>query len=399
MRLKGLALAVSTLAFALATSTWLLRQDLFLGDGISPAKPTWWNYPLEYAVDYYLFALLMLCLGIWVTNNLRHGGFGRMLQALRDNEHAARAFTVPNRTRMLQLYAVSGALAGLGGIVIGHGQSQLTVNSFPAEASIEVVAVTVIGGLTVTLGPLIGALIIVGIPALIGMGTVGQAALAVGWLLVVIFLPDGLGGILVTAATGSTTRSPAATDWTRCGSARCSRRRPPGLAAAPGSPPRRSLRPRARTSTATGRADPDRQRPVASLRRRGRGRHRRLRGRGGEILGVIGPNGAGKTTCFEIVAGFTKPDSGHVVFDGVDVTGATPEQRAREGLVRSFQDAALFPTLTVRETLMIAQERVEPTRLWESALGVPTSEREKAHAADEVLERMRLGRYASHSVG
>ena len=89
----------------------------------------------------------MLCIGVWVTNNLRHGGFGRMLQALRDNEHAARAFTVPNRMRKLQLYAVSGALAGLGGIVIGHGQSQLTVNSFPADASIDVVALTVVGGL------------------------------------------------------------------------------------------------------------------------------------------------------------------------------------------------------------------------------------------------------------
>ena len=78
MRLRGLALAVSTLAFALATSTWLLRQDLFLGDGVAPAKPTWWDYPLDFAVDYYLFALLVLVLGVWFTNNLRHGGFGRI---------------------------------------------------------------------------------------------------------------------------------------------------------------------------------------------------------------------------------------------------------------------------------------------------------------------------------
>ena len=67
---------------------------------------------------------------------------------------------------------------GLPGIVIGHSQSQLTVNSFPADASIDVVAVTVVGGLTVTLGPLIGALLMVGLPALYGMGTAGQAALA-----------------------------------------------------------------------------------------------------------------------------------------------------------------------------------------------------------------------------
>ena len=121
MRLRGLALAVSTLGFALAASSWLLRQGIFLGDGISPAKPKWWGYPLEYAVDYYLFALLLLCIGLWVTNNLRHGGFGRVLEALRDNEHAAQAFTVPNRRRMLQLYAVAGAVDNAGAIAAVEG--------------------------------------------------------------------------------------------------------------------------------------------------------------------------------------------------------------------------------------------------------------------------------------
>lgn len=400
MRLKGLALAVSTLAFALATSTWLLRQDLFLGDGIAPAKPTWWDYPLEYAVDYYLFALLVLCIGVWVTNNLRHGGFGRSLQALRDNEDAARAFTVPNRARMLQLYSVSGALAGLGGIVIGHGQSQLTVNSFPAEASIEVVAVTVVGGLTVTLGPLIGALIMVGLPALYGMGMVGQAALAVGWLLVVIFLPDGLGGILVRGRDrlydALARRHGIDPARVRHGVDTDEAMTSPLHQA----PQLEGLFERAPAPETTG------AKPILTVT----GLSRRFGGvvavdqvdfqvAPGEILGVIGPNGAGKTTCFEMVAGFTKPDTGAVVFDGNDVTRSTPEQRARMGLVRSFQDAALFPTLTVRETLMVAQERAEPTRLWESALGVPTGERAKARAADEVLERMRLTRHANSAVG
>ena len=116
----------------------------------------------------------MLCVGLWVTNNLRHSGFGRMLQALRDNEDAARAFTVPNRLRKLQLYAVSGALAGLGGIVIGHGQTQLTVNSFPADASIDVVALTVIGGLDRHRSARSSARCSSsGCPALVGLGTVG----------------------------------------------------------------------------------------------------------------------------------------------------------------------------------------------------------------------------------
>ena len=169
MRLRGLALAVATLAFALASTSWLLRLDVFLGDGVAPATPTVFGYPLSFAVDYYLLALLLLALGWWFSNNIRHSGFGRIMQALRDNEDAGRAFTVPARMRKLQLYAVSGALAGLGGVVIGHSQSQLTINSFPTMASIDVVALTIIGGLTVTSGPLIGALVIIGIPALVGL--------------------------------------------------------------------------------------------------------------------------------------------------------------------------------------------------------------------------------------
>lgn len=401
MRLKGLALAVSTLAFALATSSWLLRQELFLGDGISPAKPTWWNYPLEYAVDYYLFALVILCLGVWVANNLRHGGFGRMVQALRDNEDAARAFTVPNRLRMIQLYAVSGGLAGLGGIVIGHGQSQLTVNSFPADASIDVVAVTVVGGLTVTLGPLIGALIIVGIPALVGMGIPGQAALAVFWLLVVIFLPDGLGGVLVRGRD-------LLYDWIarRHGIDPLRERHGVDLDDTGHVTSPLHAKPRLEGLVERVAVEARRSGPILTVD----GVSRRFGGvvavdhvsfevAPGEILGVIGPNGAGKTTCFELVAGFTALDRGRIVFDGIDVTKASPEERAREGLVRSFQDAALFPTLTVRETLMVAQERSDPTRLWTSALGIRTAEKEKAEAADEVIERMRLTRHARHAVG
>ena len=66
----------------------------------------------------------------------------------------------------------------------------------------------------------------------------------------------------------------------------------------------------------------------------------------GETLGLIGPNGAGKTTLLEMIGGFVPPDSGRVVFQGADVSSLTAAQRGRRGLVRSFQDARLFPTLT-----------------------------------------------------
>jgi branched-chain amino acid transport system ATP-binding protein len=79
--------------------------------------------------------------------------------------------------------------------------------------------------------------------------------------------------------------------------------------------------------------------------------------RQGEILGLIGPNGAGKTTLFDAISGFVVPDEGTVTFVGDDVTDRTPDERARVGLVRSFQDARLFPSLTVDENILVALDQ------------------------------------------
>ncbi len=77
----------------------------------------------------------------------------------------------------------------------------------------------------------------------------------------------------------------------------------------------------------------------------------------GELLGVIGPNGAGKTTLFDLLTGFAVADEGRVVLRGEDVTRTPAHRRARLGLGRTFQDARLWPSLTVRECLVVACER------------------------------------------
>ena len=82
----------------------------------------------------------------------------------------------------------------------------------------------------------------------------------------------------------------------------------------------------------------------------------------GEIVGLIGQNGAGKTTLMDCVSGFHRIDAddrdgGSIVFRGVDVTAWTPSERARSGMGRTFQEARLFPSLTVTETLAVACER------------------------------------------
>src|SRR5205823_3843420 len=79
--------------------------------------------------------------------------------------------------------------------------------------------------------------------------------------------------------------------------------------------------------------------------------------RDGEILGLIGHNGAGKTTLMDCISGFLAIDGGRVVLRGRDVTEWQPFERARGGLGRSFQDALLYPTLTVAEQIAVALER------------------------------------------
>lgn len=77
----------------------------------------------------------------------------------------------------------------------------------------------------------------------------------------------------------------------------------------------------------------------------------------GHIHALIGPNGAGKTTCFNLLTKFLVPSSGHIFFNGRDITDAKPAQIARTGIIRSFQISAVFPHLSVLENVRIGLQR------------------------------------------
>jgi branched-chain amino acid transport system ATP-binding protein len=117
----------------------------------------------------------------------------------------------------------------------------------------------------------------------------------------------------------------------------------------------------------------------------------------GEILGFIGPNGAGKTTLFDAICGFALTAGGRIELEGRDITELAPTQRARLGLGRSFQDARLFSSLTVFETLACAFERhmrsEDPvsTMLW--LPWVRNSERKVWRRVDDIIGLMGLGAF------
>ncbi len=111
----------------------------------------------------------------------------------------------------------------------------------------------------------------------------------------------------------------------------------------------------------------------------------------GEIVGIIGPNGAGKTTLFDLLSGYLPPDHGRIYLGDDDVTAAGPDQRARAGLGRSFQDARLFPGLTVEEAISVACERWIAVRdPLSAALRLPWSYDSEQHIAARVAELVTL---------
>jgi len=111
----------------------------------------------------------------------------------------------------------------------------------------------------------------------------------------------------------------------------------------------------------------------------------------GEIVGFIGPNGAGKTTLFDIISGFLRPDSGRLSFGGEDVTTWSADHRARAGMGRSFQDARIFPSMTVAENIAVALERhLEVRDPISAALALPASVESETEAAWEVHELIEL---------
>ena len=122
----------------------------------------------------------------------------------------------------------------------------------------------------------------------------------------------------------------------------------------------------------------------------------------GAITGLIGPNGAGKTTLFNIIAGELKPSSGQVLLDGKDITGWKPHELFAQGLLRTFQIAHEFASMSVRENLMMVAAKQAGESLmhsWFNPAKVKQEESQIAAKADEVMDFLQIGHVADELAG
>ncbi|MGY6703141.1 ABC transporter ATP-binding protein [Roseinatronobacter sp.] len=122
----------------------------------------------------------------------------------------------------------------------------------------------------------------------------------------------------------------------------------------------------------------------------------------GSITGLIGPNGAGKTTLFNVIAGVLPPTSGRVLMEGDDITGLPPHALFAKGLLRTFQIAHEFHSMTVRENLMMVPPGQSGENLWSAwfkGARVREEERRIRARADEVLEFLTIDHIADEKAG
>jgi len=122
----------------------------------------------------------------------------------------------------------------------------------------------------------------------------------------------------------------------------------------------------------------------------------------GSITGLIGPNGAGKTTLFNVIAGLHPPTSGKVLLDGEDITGLTPHELFGKGLLRTFQIAHEFSTLTVRDNLMMVPSNQSGESLiqtWTNRKKVLEEEKAIREKADEVIDFLQIPQVADELAG
>jgi ABC-type branched-subunit amino acid transport system ATPase component/branched-subunit amino acid ABC-type transport system permease component len=376
LRRPGPFLAITTFAFAVVTSSWLLWQDVFL-DGATSAKLERQVLPLpaglfrqgldlDAAGSYYGLCFAALAIVLLATATLQRSRLGRSMVAVRDNEQAAASIGISPSWTKITSFAYGGWVAGFaGGLFLGL-VTRAGPQDFPASESLRVISIVVIGGLTSVTGAVLGAFWVIGLPLLFG-GTAEVSLLTsgAGLLILLLYFPGGFVHVLYTARDAAF--------------AAIARRRPePDAESTP-------TRPAVERLTLPRRPVPDGLDAVIRVQDLSVafGGHVvvdsvALEVRPGEIVGLIGANGAGKSTLMNAIGGYV-PCQGQVEILGIDASGLSPARRSKLGLGRCFQQAELFQDLTVRETVGLALPGVRP---WQ---------RVTRAEADEVIDFLGLG--------
>ncbi|HVL88899.1 MAG TPA: branched-chain amino acid ABC transporter ATP-binding protein/permease [Actinomycetota bacterium] len=411
LRIKGLYLAIATLAFQWMLEESLLQMHWFSGgfNGVTIPTPKIATYSLSNERLFYYFAWGIAALLMLLVANMRDSKTGRAWFAIRGSEIAARSMGINVTRYKLLAFAVSGFVIGVAGSLKLNTVGSATPLQYLFPFSITFLALAVLGGI----GSLAGAVAIASIfiflqdygfpqivPSLAQKGALPILAAA----LLIVQLITNPGGL---AATKEKMKEDIAKRHLRKKMRQA--RKNPGPAASQAA----ALHESATTITL---ADPEAAARLAErVAARGERAHRldspallraedvtirfggvvandkvSLEVRRGEITGLIGPNGAGKTTHFNTLNGLLVPDEGRIHFAGKDITDMPTHERAAMGMSRTFQIMRLFPRLTVFENIMVGTHLQNTAGVTSNVFMLPRSRNEDARLSERCREILAL---------
>lgn len=347
VRTRGVSLAIVTLGLAFSLEAVVFTNSKYTGGelGFDTDNASFFGIHiggLEYPARYATFTLIILVLVGLAVANLRRGAAGRRLIAVRTNERAAAAMGISVQGAKVYAFVLSGMIAAVGGILLVFDHPTPDFTNFAGFFSVILTETSVLGGVGHIGGPVAASAyqqtsVTTQVFSFVG-GNVSTYLTLAGGVLLLLFIskfPDGQAAQI-------------------------------GEALGPMLEPLRSRllwgsRPTSAVPAVASLADRRVSQSTLTLESVSVsfGGTRALDGlslevRGGEVVGLIGPNGAGKTTAIDVITGFVSPSDGHVMLDGVNISGWSPDRRARAGLGRSFQSLELFEDLTVLENLQSA---------------------------------------------
>ena len=351
--LRGFTLAIASFVLPLTLPKMLQLAQDYTG-GVSGLSGI--TLPVADIQTYLVITVVIAVAGLWLTQNLVRGRFGRAWRLVGQNELMAESLGINPRREKVTVFVISSSIAGLSGAFFGPIFLFLSPDSFDLNAMLTILVGSVVGGATVMVGAVLGALLVVEVPQQLS-GAAQNAALiyAIILLLVLRFFPKGIAGSVAELGykLGVTRVTDVASALRR---RRAAANELPALPASSngeveGAPalmlsvPRQSTEP-LRCENVSVRfgslpAVQDMSLSVAP----------------GEFKGLVGPNGAGKSTLFNVISGFVRPVSGDVLLGDRNLTDMPVAKRAELGIARTFQEAQALGDFTALQSVAVGAHR------------------------------------------
>jgi branched-chain amino acid transport system permease protein len=360
LRVRGPYLAMVTLAFGIVVeklvSEW---TDVFGGaEGIYSIKPlSLAGVPFS-NLHWVWFGIALVAITHLLLRNLLSGRFGRAFLSLQADEIAAESVGVSVYRYKILAFVIAAVTCGIAGAMVAQQNQYINSDFINFQLSIFILLLVLFGGSGSLYGPLIGAVLLTLIDAMLARWPAVQHFAYGGLLLFSLYaMPNGVAGLFGRffarrSADGAepVVKQPAI-----------------GLAA------REVDRSRSLLEVASLSKSFGGVRPANDVT---------FRLQCGHVHALIGPNGAGKSTMINMISGVLSPSSGRIAFLGNEIGGLESHGICRLGVGRTFQNLRLFASLSVLENVLLGQHCRMKNGFWASLLALPTARREEeaAHA-------------------